>query len=244
MILRMDFKLKEPLVLPVNYQYLVQSAIYSLIREEETIGKHLHDQGALYDKRQFRLFVFGRLRGNCTVKRGRIGFWEKVSLEIRSIYPELIEAISNKAEAEGIRLGRTHLEPFRIFISDKHIEEHNIFIEMDSPIVAYRTLEDKKTVFYGPQEEEFYTLVLDNLRRKYKAYSGEDIPEEKLPRLRLLKAVERDKIVTKYKNFYISGWGGLYQLTGEPEYLNFLFQTGIGSKNAQGFGMFQIVEEE
>ena len=33
---------------------------------------------------------------------------------------------------------------------------------------------------------------------------------------------------------------GEYELIGEPKYLDFLYQTGLGSKNAQGFGMFEV----
>ena len=56
-----------------------------------------------------------------------------------------------------------------------------------------------------------------------------------------VKVQDRDKCVTKYKGFYITGWCGEYVLKGERKYLDFLYQTGIGSKNAQGFGMFDIV---
>lgn len=49
--------------------------------------------------------------------------------------------------------------------------------------------------------------------------------------------------MTKYKGFYISGWLGEYELSGEAKYLDFLYQTGLGSKNAQGFGLFDVVEE-
>ena len=52
---------------------------------------------------------------------------------------------------------------------------------------------------------------------------------------------EKDKYVTKYKGFYINAWFGMYVLTGKRQYLDFLYQTGIGSKNAQGFGMFEII---
>ena len=35
---------------------------------------------------------------------------------------------------------------------------------------------------------------------------------------------------------------GVSCLEGFPEYLTFLYNTGLGSKNSQGFGMFEVVE--
>ena len=49
------------------------------------------------------------------------------------------------------------------------------------------------------------------------------------------------KLVTRYKGILITAWYGTYQLTGERKYLDFLYQTGLGAKNAQGFGMFEIL---
>ncbi|MBQ8166545.1 MAG: CRISPR-associated endoribonuclease Cas6, partial [Lachnospiraceae bacterium] len=59
-------------------------------------------------------------------------------------------------------------------------------------------------------------------------------------RLEPIKVTQKDKYVTKYKGIYVSGWKGIYQLSGEAKYLDFLYQTGLGAKNAQGFGMFEI----
>ena len=39
----------------------------------------------------------------------------------------------------------------------------------------------------------------------------------------------------------ISGWYGEYYLVGKRKYLDFLYQTGLGSKNSQGFGMFDVI---
>ena len=49
------------------------------------------------------------------------------------------------------------------------------------------------------------------------------------------------KIDTRYKGSYINAWYGTFQLKGKRKYLDFLYQTGVGSKNSQGFGMFEII---
>jgi len=49
------------------------------------------------------------------------------------------------------------------------------------------------------------------------------------------------KLVTKYQGSYIEAWYGNFILSGKRKYLDFLYQTGLGSKNSQGFGMFNII---
>ena len=51
----------------------------------------------------------------------------------------------------------------------------------------------------------------------------------------------RDRIVTNYKGQYITAYKGQYVLAGERKYLDFMYQAGLGAKNAQGFGMFDII---
>jgi hypothetical protein len=45
---------------------------------------------------------------------------------------------------------------------------------------------------------------------------------------RSLQVVKRDKIVTNYKGFMISGWNGIYKLGGDPEILQFAYGVDIG----------------
>jgi CRISPR-associated endoribonuclease Cas6 len=55
-----------------------------------------------------------------------------------------------------------------------------------------------------------------------------------------LRVTQRDESVTRYKGFYITAWSGTYLLEGKRKYLDFLYQTGLGSKTSQGFGMFDV----
>ena len=75
----------------------------------------------------------------------------------------------------------------------------------------------------------------ENFRRKYCAAYGiepdTDITVGDIARPR--------KYVTQYRRgIYITAWHGEFDLRGTPEALDFLYQTGLGSRNSQGFGMF------
>ena len=47
---------------------------------------------------------------------------------------------------------------------------------------------------------------------------------------------------TQYQLFMHHNWKGIYELSGKSEYLNFLYDVGIGAKNSQGFGMFDVMD--
>ncbi|MCC8075170.1 MAG: hypothetical protein LIO95_04380, partial [Clostridiales bacterium] len=52
----------------------------------------------------------------------------------------------------------------------------------------------------------------------------------------------RGATATTYKGNYITGYGGSFQLGGDPALLDLLYNAGLGGKNAQGFGMFDPVK--
>ncbi|MDN5332516.1 MAG: CRISPR-associated endoribonuclease Cas6 [Tepidanaerobacteraceae bacterium] len=45
-----------------------------------------------------------------------------------------------------------------------------------------------------------------------------------------------------YKDVIIKGWMGVYILKGDPVLLKIAYDAGLGSKNSQGFGCFEILE--
>jgi CRISPR-associated endoribonuclease Cas6 len=46
----------------------------------------------------------------------------------------------------------------------------------------------------------------------------------------------------KYKDFTQIAWDFSFELQTDPELISIAYDWGLGSKNAQGFGMIEIVE--
>lgn len=235
--------LQEPLALPMNYQHILQAIIYKNLENTFGFSNYMHDKGFQYGQRQFRLFTFSLLNGRYEISRGRICFLEKIWWEIRSPEVFLIQMLAEKIKMNGIWYGSNHYEHVEVQLFDETIEWDAVPVRMITPICVYSTdAETKKTHFYAPDEQEFYNLINDNFRHKYEAYYGVE-PESGIW-MNPTSVSERDRVVTKYKGFYISGWRGGYYLQGERKYLDFLYQMGLGSKNAQGFGMFMVDNEK
>ena len=113
-------------------------------------------------------------------------------------------------------------------------------IRMKSPLAVYSTDgESGKTYYFSPDQTAFYEMVQDNFFRKYQAYYG--IAPESQIWMKPCGEKTPKKLVTRYKEGYVTAWYGTYRLAGERKYLDFLYQAGIGAKNSQGFGMFEIL---
>jgi CRISPR-associated endoribonuclease Cas6 len=118
-------------------------------------------------------------------------------------------------------------------------QKENI-IYLLSPITVYSTI-NKKTYFYSPNENKFYELIKQNLLKKYKAYYKDYNVDNFDFDIELLKFDnKRDKKVIVYKNNCIISYEGMYKISGDKEILKFAWNTGLGSKNSQGFGMFEV----
>ena len=240
MQLIIEHDVKGPLVLPINYLHILQSAVYASLADDREYASQLHDMQNQSMQRSFKFFQFSMIQGKFEIKDKNIIFRNHILFEIRSISPDFINRVKCGIENNGITYQEHHFDDVKVQVRDDRICKSDVVIQMKTPICVYRTnRETKKTYYPDVNEPLFRQLVIDNFIRKYKAYTGE-APEEELS-FELLKAESRDHFVTKYKEFYISGWKGEYRLKGKPEYLDFLYQVGLGGKNSQGFGMFVVL---
>lgn len=230
--------------LPLEHNHIVQSCIYNSISPE--LARKLHDEGFEVNKRRFRLFTFSRIMGDYNLKRDKkeIEFTSPVRLVVSSVIDKFIEEIGNEMlRKESLKLGRNKVNINSLEVSNLDLADQKYRIKMLSPVTIYSTLSKadgkKKTYYYSPFEDEFSELIAENARKKYKAYYGKDA-EGKLS-VKPFKVNSRNQKVISYKRTIIKGWMGLYELEGDSELISMVYDTGLGGKNAQGFGCFEII---
>lgn len=240
MQLKIYHKVDTPLLLPLGYHHILQSVLFRTLERMPEYSGFLHDRGYEGKTRTFKLFTFGPLQGTYRIQGKEILFTEDVSFEIRSIDPFMLKLLKEGFEKQGITyLGQTYRE-VRAELRNDEVGETELTIRMVSPVCVYSTDRTTgKTTYYHPEEEEFARRINENFQRKYEAYTG--VAAESDISLEVKRLHPKDKYITKYKGFIICGWKGTYVLRGKRQYLDFLYQTGLGSKNAQGFGMFEVV---
>ena len=241
MRLTLEFNADKNIVLPLHYNYQIQGFLYNHISPE--LGKFLHDRGFLLEKRTFKMFTFSRLQGKYRINHDKISFAPPVHLTISSPLDRFISELGNtllrKDDLELVK-NKIYVESIRVHPEPDITDE--IKIRMLSPVVVYSTLFTKdgrkRTYYYSPNENEFVELVDKNLRKKYEAFYGKKAVARKLEVETLVKP--REHIIT-YRGTVIRGYMGKLRLNGNKKLLKLAYDSGIGSKNSQGFGMFEIV---
>jgi CRISPR-associated endoribonuclease Cas6 len=195
------FYKKDGITLPLHYNHIIQSFIYKSL--DKGLAKRLHDKGFLYEKRRFKLFVFSRLIADAKIENGLIHFKEGVKLYISSPIHPFIESLAETL----LKMPNLQLHDQEVFVESIHVcrkpsfPEH-AFVKMLSPLTIYSTLKKadgaKKTYYYNPWEDEFSTLIKENLIKKYKAFYEKE-PDDKIFSIRAYKVSKKEEKIINYK---------------------------------------------
>ncbi|QER42557.1 CRISPR-associated endoribonuclease Cas6 [Thermodesulfobacterium sp. TA1] len=244
MRLAITFVSEKEAVLPIHYNEVLQGLIYHLL--DRALAEKLHNEGFVYQKRRFKFFTFSRIFGKLEKERDKFKISSPFKFFISSPYTEMLLSLtSNFLYNKEIQLdvNRVWLESIKVLPSPEIRKE--ILIRMLSPLTVYSTLYGadgkKKTYYYHPNEKNFSMLVKENIIKKYKAFYKKMPPSEEffIEPIKLEKGNEK---IIIYKGFVIKGWMGNFVLRGDPELLRLAYDAGLGAKNSQGFGMFEVIK--
>lgn len=233
----------EMVTLPLHYNKAVQGMIYHQIRE---YLPELHERGYVIGSRVFRLFVFSRIEGTVVkVGNGKISFKSPVRIKIGSPKEAFLEYLANSLlRSHEVNIGGSSLEVDSVTImKNPDFSSGCIKVRALSPITVYSTLMTavgrKKTYYYHPEEKEFSEQIRNNILKKgaLLGVSADDAFFSIEP----YRVKNTDLKTVYYNNFVIKGWLGQYILRGIPELLDIAYDTGIGAKNSQGFGMIEVI---
>ncbi|TWH47926.1 CRISPR-associated endoribonuclease Cas6 [Sporomusa sp. KB1] len=232
----------QNVILPVDYNHIVQSAIYNAIGN--SMSSFLHEQGFVANGRVFRLFCFSRLMGLFHMDRPtcKIIFPANIQLVIVSPVSDFVQSLANGLLQQGeMRLGANAVVIESISAQSIKVEHTNVVVKTLSPVVVYSTMlrsdGRKYTVYFQPGDPDYDTLITANLQKKYKAFYGQEAPAGQV------KVSSRGMVkmnVLQYKGTVIKGYSGILQLTGPQELLQIAVDCGLGSKNSQGMGCLRV----
>lgn len=246
----MEFKLyfqsNGPLVLPLAYHHILQGFIYKRLSEYPEFSEFLHNQGYKREGQSFRLFVFSLLKGHFRIAGSNIIFDNVIEWEIRSPLRLFCETFYRALEDDEVfELAGQKIFLLKYEIENTEIVDDELDIRMLSPVcVDLGVWEDgkSKTKYLDPMDPRFNYYLTKNFQRKFEAVTEEStdsgiflLPPENFELL-------KNKYVTRFVDgIYVTGWKGQFKLKGSPNNLKFLYDTGLGARNSQGFGMFQII---
>lgn len=241
--------LDRPLTIPLRYHYILQSAVQGMMSVDSELGARVHDEGLRVDGRPMKPYVLSLLKGGkADFQNKTLTFTDSLYFYFDSPFDFLSQTIQEACDQKGIRLGHTsnHFKAKYTILDDPVFTKGRLKVKTLSPITVYRTLmkEGRKfTQYYSPLEEEFEILIQENFEKKYKGYFEKEA--EETIGLEVVKVSSKDKYVTRYGKgeggIWITAWDGIFELRGGEEALKLLYQSGLGVKNAQAFGMVEVL---
>ena len=242
MQLKIRIKLDKELILPINYNSIIQAIIYHAATSiDKDFTSKLHDEGFCLsenDSTNFKYFSFSKLMGNYEIIGKSIKFTNEIFFEVRSIDAYFIHIVYEGIIKNKINFKGQYFKPI-LKLENKIIKDNSIYIKMISPIIAPKKLENGKKAYLNPMNNEFVPYLKNNFAHKYYNYYNNHADNIEIE---YTNVTSKDKCVTSFKNIFVTGWYGTYYLEGKPEYLTFLYNVGLGSKNSQGFGLFEVID--
>ncbi|MCY9512034.1 CRISPR-associated endoribonuclease Cas6 [Paenibacillus larvae] len=245
MRIKITLAFEGELVVPFNHQEWIHGLIYHSIRDNE-YRDFLHNTGFLQGKRQFRMFTFSKLFGPNRIDRvsHNIEFSPpQVSFIFSAFDRKLVQELASTLLIKNdLRLGKNSvrvesIEQIYESLSDK------MHIRFLTPITMYSTFMlngKKKTYYYSPHEEEFNQLIQANACKKYEAIYGQAPKHNRL----VLSPLYTEKLrprTTHFKSTLIRGWVGDFMLEGDMEMIQLTYDVGLGGKNSNGHGLYEVV---
>ena len=237
---------REKIVLPLGFNEILQWFVYSSIKDE-----WLHSVGFEFNKRSFKLFTFSSIlqKGRYLKEKSLFIFPRRISFIVASPVDWILEKLaSGSIQRDNIDMWHNNVYLTEISVLKPHkVESNTILVRALTPIEVhstFETLNGKKTHYYTPFESEFSSLINQNAKKKWSAFFKKEPPSEiKIEP----KGFNKEKIVrfgTNERYVIVKGWMGNFSLYGEPELLKFILDAGIGSRNSQGFGLTEVMNEK
>ena len=238
------------LSLPVHYGSILQGFVYAQL--EPNLAAWLHSDAYSYAKRTFKMFTFSRLTGNYKLnpRTKRISFSGPVTFQLASHNTQVLASLAEHLlKSQSLRLGQNEVQVRGVEILRPPCfqDDQPIRVKALSPITIYSTFEKpdrgKLTHYYNLQEKDWSGMLPQNLVRKAKALGWEDAGEALgHAYIKPHRVSERDRKIVGYKGFTVQAWMGRYELKLPQAYFELAYDVGLGGKNAQGFGMVEVVQ--
>lgn len=240
-------------IIPLNYQYAASALIYKILSNSGSeFSLWLHENGFQENQRRFKLFTFSRLY----IPRYSIeGSYLKILSDSIEWYISFLPERSTQEFVQGLFKEQQFFElgdrraNIRFRVQGVEILPSPVFKETMtfktlSPACIVRQEEDGSEKYISPDHPDAASIVKLNLLNKYRAFYGHDFPEEYFPfSLRVLTNPRSSLITIKEgmpQESKIRGFMCRFELTAPVELMKIMYETGLGSKNSQGFGMSEV----
>lgn len=235
----------ESILLPMHYNYAIQALIYRTF--SPLLATKLHNQGYAYERRSFKLFTFSRILQKGEKRAyGKLLFRRGVSFYFSSAIDDIVCDLGEGCfKGMEFKLGEQSVFVSKVEVLTMPVFEGKVLIRMLAPLTIYSTFESedggKIVHYYSPGEERFSKLIEKNAIKKFYAIPNAVRSDELFLSIKPVKvSTEKNLQIVKFKDTPIESWTGIYELSGSRELIATTYEAGLGDKNSEGFGMWEV----
>lgn len=231
--------------LDYNYHYELMKEIYtSLEISNPALALQIHEEGFRIENKKYKLFTNQFFIENAQYTKNFIKI--KKGMKCKLIISGLKEVVKNIVfgflEKENLNLFNNKFKILNVE-NDKRIKFNKVTLyKVRNPIVATRQDENKHIIFVNPFEEDFYKILANNLKRKYKLIYNKDYHGELYFDIEDTFSVKKRLISNIKSKFMLIGYSGfeLY-LVADTDMQKVAYYCGLGSNNVLGMGAVTYV---
>lgn len=249
----------KPIVTPKQYNYGIHQFIFENL--SPSLLKKYYHSGFRHEKRIYKLFTFSVIDARFRKLEKHFKFDKTITIYFNSYEQDILENFaSNLLLKEEVRFleNSVHVESAE-FGNFAPVIDGQYIVKTLSPIVVRSTyIDDKgkrKSLFYNPNDDEFVSMVRNNLYRKLKSVSSPICDKYTIEQLgsdifdmEIVELDRKPRIViynpdNVLKRFICEGYTGTFLLSGRKEFIEMAVKSGIGERNSSGFGMlsYQLI---
>lgn len=246
MRLRLNLFLNNEVLIPINYNHFLTSAIYlHLSKADKKFSSKLHNLNS------YKFFTFSWLQ---IPKKQIHGSFlkilsEKIFWYISSPSNDFINTLANGIIKTGfLKIGGAQFEISQIELLPEVELNGKIKFVCLSPIVVTTKKEHKgklEKYYYKPTDnpKEISEKIINNLLKKYEKFYNKkpkgnlkiEFDKNYLPKSQVLVHYIKDNLDIKIPSIMCP-----FVIEGEEELIKFGYECGFGELNSAGFGMVRV----
>jgi len=232
---------KNRLKVPFNYNHIVSAIVYNKIYDLELAQKlHSSQSYKFFTFSNLHIHKFRLLKDGLLSQNGKIDFFISSPDDylIKSLVEGFLEDLTVNFIGEELLVHKVELLP-----SPEFTEKVNV-VTLSPVIVRTKKEVDGELKIWdlAPSEEQFYRSLENNLINKYKEFNEIDETDKKITISSEMRHVKRKRISIDKKDQKTFHRAYILDLVleGDIELIKFAYDSGLGEKNALGFGMIKI----
>lgn len=232
--------------IPLNYNYLILSLIKNnLSKENQTLFKKMYEENDNYEFRT-KPFTFSVKLEDFKIENEEVLLKKRVLLTISTldyifgsvVYNSFLKGKDYEYQNKyKLQIGKVSV------LKEKNINSNQVVFKTLSPIIV----KNKEGQFLNTEDLNYEKELNYIANNTFKSYRGSGLKEElKFEPVLMKKRVIKESISefvekTGKDKFYITGYEGIFKLTGNKEDLNLIYKMGLGFRRSSGNGCLEIV---